>query len=199
MDAASAHDSDAHDHGEVDFLGGHPALDALNTVQMTDGELIDTWQSDADVAAWLARHDLAADAKKPRFKAHALLDAARHLRETARALVDARRAGEPVDARALNRFLAQAPRTLELTVDESGEPRLVERHAHGTPEQYLAPLGAAVAELVCEADFALVKKCENPECVLHFLDRTKSHRRRWCSMAMCGNRAKVAAFRRRQQ
>ncbi|WP_176081660.1 CGNR zinc finger domain-containing protein [Paraburkholderia tropica] len=199
MDAASAHGSDAHDHVEVDFLGGHPALDALNTVQLVDGELIDNWQSDADVAAWLARHDLAAAAKKPRLKAHALLEAARDLRETARALIDARRAGEPLDPRALNRFLAHAPRTLELVVDESGEPRLVERHAHGTPEQVLAPLSAAVAQLVCEADFALVKQCENPECVLHFLDRTKSHRRRWCSMAMCGNRAKVAAFRRRQQ
>ncbi|NEJ40784.1 CGNR zinc finger domain-containing protein, partial [Rhizobium ruizarguesonis] len=37
------------------------------------------------------------------------------------------------------------------------------------------------------------------DCTLFFLDTTKSHRRRWCSMALCGNRMKVAAFRSRKQ
>jgi len=38
-----------------------------------------------------------------------------------------------------------------------------------------------------------VKACQNPQCVLLFYDTTKNHARRWCSMAACGNRAKVAA------
>ena len=44
----------------------------------------------------------------------------------------------------------------------------------------------------------LIRECEHPDCVLWFYDRTKSHRRRWCSMALCGNRHKVAEFRKRQ-
>jgi CGNR zinc finger len=57
----------------------------------------------------------------------------------------------------------------------------------------------AAAELLANGDFDLVRTCESDDCVLHFYDRTKSHRRRWCSMATCGNRAKVQTFRARQR
>jgi predicted RNA-binding Zn ribbon-like protein len=43
-----------------------------------------------------------------------------------------------------------------------------------------------------------VRKCEAHDCTLLFEDATRSGRRRWCSMALCGNRMKVAAFRARR-
>ena len=61
----------------------------------------------------------------------------------------------------------------------------------------LLPLADAVGDLVTAADFALVRRCQGTGCTLGFLDRTKSHRRRWCDMAVCGNRAKAAAHRAR--
>jgi predicted RNA-binding Zn ribbon-like protein len=63
----------------------------------------------------------------------------------------------------------------------------------------LVPVAEAMAELLETGDYQLVRRCENPNCTLLFYDRTKSHRRRWCSMAICGNRMKVAAFRARQR
>lgn len=63
----------------------------------------------------------------------------------------------------------------------------------------LLPVAEALARLLAEADFGLVRKCECEDCTLMFHDRTKSHRRRWCSMALCGNRMKVAAYRARQK
>ena len=51
---------------------------------------------------------------------------------------------------------------------------------------------------VALADFRLIRGCEGPVCTLLFLDRTKAHGRRWCSMAVCGNRAKAAAHRARR-
>jgi predicted RNA-binding Zn ribbon-like protein len=50
---------------------------------------------------------------------------------------------------------------------------------------------------MCHADFRLIRACEGSACTILFLDRTKAHARRWCSMAICGNRAKVAAYRAR--
>jgi predicted RNA-binding Zn ribbon-like protein len=47
-------------------------------------------------------------------------------------------------------------------------------------------------------DFRLIRECEGSVCSLLFLDRTKAHGRRWCSMALCGNRAKAAAHRARR-
>jgi predicted RNA-binding Zn ribbon-like protein len=45
----------------------------------------------------------------------------------------------------------------------------------------------------------LVRKCESPVCGLYFVDTSRKGDRRWCSMSGCGNKAKVAEFRRRQR
>ena len=66
-----------------------------------------------------------------------------------------------------------------------------------TPEALLLPIGEALAELVCTEDFSNVKACEGPVCTLFFADHTRGRARRWCSMAICGNRAKQAAHRNR--
>jgi predicted RNA-binding Zn ribbon-like protein len=66
-----------------------------------------------------------------------------------------------------------------------------------TPEALLLPIGEALARFVCNEDFSHVKACEGPACTLLFADHTRGHRRRWCSMALCGNRAKQAAHRSR--
>lgn len=56
-----------------------------------------------------------------------------------------------------------------------------------------------MARLMVEEDFTQVKACEGPACTLMFADHTRGHARRWCSMSVCGNRAKVAAHRRRKK
>jgi predicted RNA-binding Zn ribbon-like protein len=64
-------------------------------------------------------------------------------------------------------------------------------------ESLLMPIVEALARLVCDEDFTQVKACEGPACTLLFADHTRGHARRWCSMKICGNRAKVAAHRKR--
>ena len=66
-----------------------------------------------------------------------------------------------------------------------------------TPESLLMPIGEALARCVCDEDFAAIRACEGPVCALIFADRTRRRGRRWCSMAVCGNRAKQAAHRNR--
>jgi predicted RNA-binding Zn ribbon-like protein len=66
-----------------------------------------------------------------------------------------------------------------------------------SPEALLLPIGQALGRFVCTEDFSNVKACEGPACTLLFADHTRGGRRRWCSMALCGNRAKQAAHRHR--
>jgi predicted RNA-binding Zn ribbon-like protein len=85
----------------------------------------------------------------------------------------------------------------------------ISRHRHGgrfelltvrrwrSPKSLLLPIGEALAKFACEEDFANVKACEGHSCTLVFADRTRRRARRWCSMAICGNRAKQAAHRNR--
>ncbi|MGC1353438.1 MAG: ABATE domain-containing protein, partial [Xanthobacteraceae bacterium] len=61
----------------------------------------------------------------------------------------------------------------------------------------LIAVAKAMAELVCSEDFSDIKGCEGHACTLFFLDKTRARSRRWCSMAICGNRAKQAAHRTR--
>ncbi|WP_271407574.1 CGNR zinc finger domain-containing protein [Pseudomonas sp. Q1-7] len=178
------------------LLADHPVLDMLNTQARVDGVPHEFWCSDADVQAWLERTGW--ELPVSRFAKGQLLSAALDLREAVRGLVERRKSGGRASVEALNRFLA-TPSQLRLHWPVDGEPRLEKRRATETAEQYLAPLAEAAAQLLVEGEFNLVRQCEHPDCVLWFYDRTKSHRRRWCSMALCGNRHKVAEFRKRQQ
>jgi predicted RNA-binding Zn ribbon-like protein len=56
------------------------------------------------------------------------------------------------------------------------------------------PIARAAADLLASNDVALVRTCSSPACQWFFLDTSKNHRRRWCDMKVCGNRAKVRKF-----
>lgn len=182
------------------FIGDDLALDFLNSVIGQDPQRIEGLVDDAQVLAWLAQtglpveHALTSVVDKP----GALHKAATALREHARELVEQRSAGQVGEPHLLNRLLARGQAYGELHW-QSSTPELLLRQRMSKPEDLLLPVAQAVAELLAHGDFSLVRKCESPACTLWFIDRTKSHKRRWCSMAVCGNRMKVAAFRARQK
>lgn len=179
-------------------LADHPVLDMLNTRANVDGVPFEFWQGDADVERWLVRLGWAEEGAVPVFEEGALLGAARGLREVIRVLLEQCKAGQQGDPAALNAFLRKAVSHPQLAWPAPGELRLERQRKVQTAEQFLAPIAEAAATLLVEGDFGLVRTCEHPECVLWFYDRTKGHKRRWCSMALCGNRHKVAEFRKRK-
>ena len=61
----------------------------------------------------------------------------------------------------------------------------------------LAAIARSAAEIIVEGLQARLRICANPACGLLFSDKSRTRRRRWCSMAICGNRHKVASFARR--
>jgi predicted RNA-binding Zn ribbon-like protein len=69
----------------------------------------------------------------------------------------------------------------------------------GGLEWLLAAIARSAAELIVEGARAPIRRCANPACRLFFYDDSRTHRRRWCSMKVCGNRHKVAAFLRRKR
>ncbi len=58
----------------------------------------------------------------------------------------------------------------------------------------LWPIARAAADLLASNDLAMVRACSAPTCQWFFLDTSKNHHRRWCSMKVCGNRTKVRKF-----
>ncbi len=65
------------------------------------------------------------------------------------------------------------------------------------PNDLWAPIIDATANLLVETESSRIRKCES--CVVHFFDTSKKGSRRWCSMNICGNKLKVAAYQQRKR
>jgi predicted RNA-binding Zn ribbon-like protein len=192
------------------FVGDALGLDFLNSIATPVDTPID-WIDDGDgLLNWLEQAQLApADAIK-RIRAEALpgeldkvADQARSLREWFRGFVRKHK-GRPLTAKSLagleplNRLLERDDSFKRIDPGPKGQPlQLQTIRRWRTPEALLSPIGEALAQLVCTEDFSDVKACEGPACTLLFADHTRGRTRRWCSMALCGNRAKQAAHRHR--
>ena len=184
-------------HHRPQFLAGDLALDFLNTCVRVGREVLDLLQTDEDVLAWLENAGFPASSSVANTIPLSLLRDARALRENIRSLVEKRKAGRRGDPSVLNRLLRYAESHPQLVWKEPESLSLERVRKQDRPESILAPVAEAAALLLATADFNLVKRCEGEKCVLWFSDETKSHRRRWCSTKICGNRHKVAAYRKR--
>jgi predicted RNA-binding Zn ribbon-like protein len=191
------------------YLGSHPAADFLNTRPTPRGVPIELIGDGSSYAEWLEGaqllHATTAVTLKRRFGAAALDAAAAHardLREWARAWIGRWRDAPDGDYRAelrrLNQLMARATCYPELAVTEDGL-QIVQRWRLDSADASIAVVAAQLASLVANEQPAFVKRCAGPGCTLWYVDRTKAHSRLFCSAAACGNRAKVAAFRERQQ
>jgi predicted RNA-binding Zn ribbon-like protein len=96
----------------------------------------------------------------------------------------------------LNSLMAKYPMLTRLKVDRGAYT--TERWCElREPDDLFAPLAHSAATLFSTVDRRRVRKCDH--CVLHFFDDSKKGTRRWCSMKLCGNRLKVAAYAARQR
>ena len=182
---------------EILLVGDHLALDLLNTEMRVGSEAVDLWRSGKDVYAWLDRQGLVAGIAVETAQEPALLMQARELRALARHLIEQWKDGKQVNVQPLNQFLFDHLTAPQLNPDESGKLALTRVSRGAAIPALLGPVAEAIAQLLAEGEIEYVKTCAHPECILWFYDRTKSHKRRWCSMASCGNRAKAAQFRKK--
>jgi predicted RNA-binding Zn ribbon-like protein len=83
-------------------------------------------------------------------------------------------------------------------VHREGAWRLEFVAREGGLEWLLAAIARSAAEILTEGADARLRVCANPACGLFFCDTSRTYRRRWCSMAVCGNRRKAASFARRR-
>jgi len=192
------------------FIADALGLDFLNSVATPVDTEVD-WIGDGDgLLVWLEQAQLVPAEILKALRTQAMpgefdnvAAQARGLREWFRGFVR-RHKGRPLTSGVLSE-LEPLNRLLER---DEGFARVAARdHASGleframrrwrSPEALLLPVGEALAKFVCEEDFSNVKACEGPACTLMFADHTRGHARRWCSMAICGNRAKQAAHRSR--
>jgi predicted RNA-binding Zn ribbon-like protein len=173
-----------------------PALETIRSFINT-GDLDTGEEHLADppaLAAWLVAHGLQVPGKAP---TAAELQRTVQLREALRALA-AHNAGEPASHDALATLERQRKRSrLGVVFGPDGSAPIVP-DASGI-DAALGELLAIVATAMHDGTWPRLKACADPTCRWAFYDSSRSHRRAWCSMEVCGNRNKVRAYRNRQR
>jgi predicted RNA-binding Zn ribbon-like protein len=194
------------------LIADSAGLNFLNSIATPVDTEID-WISDGEgLLAWLEQaHLVPADVLKAMRKQakpgeiDRVAAQARSLREWFRAFVRERR-GKPLKAadiaalEPLNRLLARDEGYGQLVALRRGKTTALEfqrARRWRSPESLLVPIGEALAQMLAEENLSHVKTCEGAICTLMFVDRTRALSRRWCSMEICGNRAKQIAHRQR--
>jgi predicted RNA-binding Zn ribbon-like protein len=189
------------------FVGNRPILDLLNTKPvladgptelLTDVRALERWLIASGTVSSV-RDKAAIRGWRHSAEAEAFLKQLIAFRERLRDAVLRMESGTPPGdtfVSELNSLLLQHPR-LTLLRKRNGKlvlEKLLELHK---PGDLWALIANATADFLVETEWSRIRKCES--CVVHFFDTSKKGSRRWCSMNICGNKLKVAAYQKRKR
>ena len=189
------------------FLGNQLALDFVNTRPRVGNELVELipdlpallrWFVAAGVIAPAKGTALArewADSREGRKTVAELVELRQVLREDILRWIDTGAVRGTTIAR-LNDLMAESPLAAKI-VASSKALRMESELKLSRPADLFGPIAHSAAELFTQIDRSRVRKCAH--CIGIFHDTSKKGTRRWCSMQLCGNRAKVAAYAARQR
>src|SRR5262252_1071933 len=184
------------------FVAGNLALDFVNTVafRADPGKKKDHLQRAEEVRRWVSQAKLA-----DRVAINSALGAAeirriRAVREQLFAVFHAIASDDPIPADTLARVGNAlhdccARRCLSI---EGAEVRWTWRPGARCTDYLLYPVLTAATDLLTSVSRGFVRQCEDAGCGWLFLDRSNARKRRWCSMADCGNRNKARKYYRRE-
>jgi predicted RNA-binding Zn ribbon-like protein len=190
------------------IIGDNLAIDFINTQIVEDGKPKDLLTNFEDFVLWQKALGLIDQSEVERLNKkwsrydvqkafRDVLNFRKILRETVESLSDVK----PIKSSALqklNEILRQKYGYYQVVKTKNK----FEKKFHAEieqPRQLLLPIAESGADLLSSGNLKNIRKCENSACILYFYDITKNHKRRWCSMTACGNRAKAAAFYQRQR
>jgi predicted RNA-binding Zn ribbon-like protein len=192
-----------------ELTGGALCLDFANTMgdrpHRTE-EHLGRW---SDLLAWALQASVVSSREATALKrwaagaeraAAAALADAKDLRETIYRIFAALGAGRSVpaaDLAALNRWLGASLTHLRTVPATGGYGWGWEPSAE--PRRLLWPVVWSAADLLVSDERNAVRECASDRCSWLFVDRSRTKKRRWCSMRTCGNRAKVHRFQERRR
>ena len=175
------------------FDGGRLCLDFVGTRGRRGHRPIERLRAPEDLVRWFLEAGLG---ERPPAVTPLALRRAHELREAIYGALHEAMAGRTPERRDVRAINAAARRT----------PPAPQLDASGRRVRWAGSWGAGLAlvardavDLLASDRIDRVRECAASDCTLLFLDESRAGRRRWCTMARCGNRAKAAgAYRRRR-
>jgi predicted RNA-binding Zn ribbon-like protein len=182
----------------INTLDNRPVPERLRELLNSYADLTD-WAVQAGAIDASSRERLIRESETHPEKAAAALHRAINFREALYRIVSNRLGKQPiadVDRHSFDAALSEASSHLQLQTTRKGF-RLDWPHEPVNLNAILWPIVRSAAQLLTSGDLEYIRECGSETCRWLFVDRSKNHRRRWCDMKVCGNRAKVRNFYRR--
>lgn len=186
--------------------GGEPCLDFVNTASgRSRGPLREKLRGYGDLVTIAERVGVVNGAEGERLRAattsETAADAAESVLERAKALREAifrlfARGATAEDLARISEEAGAAAGHRRLVV--AGEGYALEWEATDDLARPLWPFALSALALLTSEERGRVKECAADDCSWLFLDMSRNRSRRWCDMAVCGNRAKARRFRARE-
>ncbi|MBQ4833384.1 CGNR zinc finger domain-containing protein [Pseudoalteromonas sp. MMG010] len=175
------------------LVGNHIVIDFVNTQIMEDALLVELLSTQEDLKSWCESVDYELDKDITSDELASVIE----LRQCIYNCLNA--SNNQDDIAKINEYISKHRPNNLLTFNKAQNSFNLthERCAH-TIESLLGKLAYECAKLLCSDQVKNIKNCSNPHCVLMFLDTSRTKKRRWCSMEICGNRAKAAKHYKKQ-
>jgi predicted RNA-binding Zn ribbon-like protein len=187
------------------LIGGQLCLDFANTINGHDRATPHEYLLGyPDLVVWSRRAGLLTDAEAERLlrlagtgprAATTVFKQAIELRETIFRIFSAlalSRTPKTADIAALNEARLKALN--HSTIVSRDDSYVVDWADQSALDRMLWPIALSAAELLISPHRTHVRECAGDQCDWLFVDTSRNHLRRWCSMAECGNRAKSQRF-----
>ena len=178
----------------VVFVGGNLALDFVGTLNERFSTRVEQLREPADLGRWLVAAGVLDD---PPDVTTADLEGAIAVREVLFDVIAREIDGRAPRLRRAERSTINAVAAAPAPIVALGAGGEVSRK--GDLRSGLSAVARAAIALFERADDSVLKWCADDDCTHPFLDTSRGHRRRWCGMAGCGDRAKAAAYRARKR
>jgi predicted RNA-binding Zn ribbon-like protein len=205
---------EVHDHrmpnraGSLHLLGGNLALNFANTESGRNGpQHLNHIHSAADIAIWARHAGIVDDATLERVSGEApdgrakLFSHGMTLREIIYQISSAVVTGGTPSPELIQTLASVHSRTLLSAQLMADDGKYSWRWQPGAEigDEILGPIAEAAIGLLMHGDHKRIKQCQGLHCGWLFYDSSRNNSRQWCDMSVCGNRAKIRAFRKRRE
>jgi predicted RNA-binding Zn ribbon-like protein len=180
---------------DFQFIGGNLALDFINTVGNRPRNTHEHFTSASELERWARLAGLLPWRQKVSFRPSELrnwISVREELYDLFRPVASGAQI-PPGGLRQLNGRLKQIAAFRQIS-RRGKEFAWVWGEDMARASRLLAPVLWDAAELLTSSKFVRIRECEDRSCGWLFLDRSQARKRRWCSMADCGNRYKARRF-----
>lgn len=181
------------------LLGGTAWINLVNTMYISEKKIIDILTEPTSTLQWLEKNNLLRESDSLALENVELLNSLivelRSLREIGKIILSDLDQQENLSQNVTEQLKGLTKQVkVSLTIDSKSDKLKLFSEGITTKDHVLYMIIHSIIQTLDTIPIHRIRNCMHSQCRLYFVDTSKSGKRRWCSMELCGNRQKAAEF-----